>query len=282
MPGLVIDRFGDTLVCQTNTAGMEKLKVFWLSALQDLLKPTRIICREDMPLRQKEGLTISASNDVPVETLAVEENDLKYYVDPIQGQKTGWFYDQRANRAWVAQRAKGKTVLDLYTYCGGFGLLAAKHGAKGVTLVDSSQKALDLAKMAGDENHFTQCQYLKAQIFTLLPDLQAAGQTYDIVIADPPAFVKQIAHKSQGLRGYQKLARLVSPLVTKGGLLIIASCSHHASSNEFRQAVELGVTKANRKATLLRKAGADSDHPIHPLLPETHYLKCLAFAIDDL
>jgi 23S rRNA (cytosine1962-C5)-methyltransferase len=232
-----------------------------------------------VPLREKEGLTLTESAQIDSSLFKVEENDFLYYVDLNNGQKTGWFYDQRANRAWLADRVKQKTVLDLYSYCGGFGLLAAKRGALKVTLVDSSQKALDLAQLAA-QNANLSCDFIKADIFSLLPTLQEKGQTFDVVAVDPPAFVKQQKYQAQGLKGYQKLAKMVAPLVTKGGLLMITSCSHHASSFEFRQAVEQGMQKANRNFKLMRKSGADSDHPIHPLLPETHYLKNLSYLVE--
>ncbi|MFI4937827.1 MAG: class I SAM-dependent rRNA methyltransferase [Candidatus Berkiellales bacterium] len=283
LPGLVIDRFGDTLVCQTNTAGMEKLKPLWFSALQTLLKPKRVIFRDDVPLRSKEGLELSISAPIgDLETLIeVEENGLTFYADPKSGQKTGWFYDQRLNRHWIAERACGKTVLDLYTYSGGFGIAAAGKGAKHVTLVDSSEHALMLVKQAATTNHvLSSCELIREQVFLLLPRLIAAKQKFELVIADPPAFVKQANHKAVGLRGYQKLSFLASQLVAPGGMFFIASCSHHATSHDFRQAVEQGIQKAQRQFQLLRKGGADTDHPIHPLLPQTHYLKSLTYKLN--
>lgn len=279
LPGLIIDRFNDRLVCQTNTAGMDRLKIYWQNALEFLLNPCQLIYREDVPLREKEGLVLNENTQNDSALCTVEENDFLYYVDLIQGQKTGWFYDQRANRAWLAERVKHKTVLDLYSYCGGFGLLAAKKGALKVTLVDSSQKALDLAQLAAERANLS-CDFIKADIFSLLPILQEQGQTFDVVAVDPPAFVKQQKYQAQGLKGYQKLAKMVSPLVAKGGLFMITSCSHHASSFEFRQAIEQGMQKAKRNFRLIRKSGADSDHPIHPLLPETHYLKNLSYLLE--
>ncbi len=283
LPGLVIDRFGDTLVCQTSTAGMEKLKKYWLPALQQLLNPTRIIFRDDIASRLKEGLTTSIS--APIGELephiSILENGNTFFANPTDGQKTGWFYDHRANREWMSKFCKNKTVLDLYSYSGGFGIAAAKAGATSVKLVDSSQLALSLATMAASENQVLgNCEFIKESVFDLLPELHSQGQLFDVVIADPPAFVKQAQHKGSGLRGYQKLAKQCAQLVAPNGLLFMASCSHHAQTQEFRQAIETGITKGGRTLKFIRKGGADKDHPIHPLLPENHYLKALLYQLD--
>lgn len=283
LPGLIIDRFGDTLVCQTNTAGMEKLKPLWFPALQDLLKPTRVIFRDDAPSRTKEGLTLEVTAPIGSldEQIIVEENGMLYIADPNKGQKTGWFYDQRTNRKWVSERTRHKTVLDLYTYSGGFGISALGQQARHVTFVDGSENALSLAQSAAHKNNVeSRATFIHEDVFALLPRLHEANQQFEVVIADPPAFVKQAYHKGSGLNGYQKLAKLASEVVAPGGLLFIASCSHHASNADFRQAVEKGIANSGRTAALIRKAGADKDHPIHPLLPQSQYLKSLAFRFD--
>ena len=282
-PGLIIDRFGDTLVCQTSTAGMEALKPFWFKALTQVLSPTRVIFRDNVALRAKEGLTLSVT--APIGELngliEVKENGALYFADPSEGQKTGWFFDQRANRRWVSLQTKNKTVLDLYSYSGGFGLAAAMQNAAHVTMVDSSEKALNLAKMASVANKVEdRCDFIQSDIFDCLPRLIEENRQFDVVIVDPPAFVKLQSQLGAGLRGYQKLAKLACQLVTPGGLFFMASCSHHASPTDFRKTIELGIQKADRTATFLRKGGADKDHPIHRLLPENHYLKSYAFQLD--
>lgn len=283
LPGLIIDRFGDTLVCQTSTAGMEKLRSIWLEALNKLIQPKRVIFRDDVLSRQKEGLSseITVSIGALSAPLEVLENGATYYGDPLEGQKTGWFFDQRSNRQWVAKHCQQKSVLDLYTYSGGFGILAACQGARSVKLVDASEKALTLAKMAASANQVTEiCEFIKDNVFDLLEQFCQNNETFDVVIADPPAFVKQAQHKGAGLRGYQKLAKLASQVVAPGGKLFIASCSHHANVTDFRQAVETGIKKGGREMTFLYKGGADKDHPIHPLLPESHYLKALMYELN--
>lgn len=281
LPGLIVDRFGDTFVCQTNTAGMDQLKPIWLEALVELFNPTRVIFKDTAPLRAREGLELTTTAPIgSLEgTIDIIENDLQYLGNPM-GQKTGWFYDHRANRHWVASRAKKQRVLDLYTYHGGFGLLAATKGAHHVTLVDSSEAALNLTKETAAKHQLSNCDFIQDTVFEVLERLIENQSQFDIVVADPPAFVKQANHQGAGLRGYQKLARLASQVIAPNGMLFIASCSHHASSNEFRGAVEAGMEKSERSFNLLRKAGADKDHPIHPQLPETHYLKSLAYRLD--
>lgn len=281
LPGLIIDRFDETLVCQTNTAGMERLKPLWLAALIDLIKPARVIFKDDTPSREKEGLALTITTPIgsPIDEIKIIENGLTYY-SQYGGQKTGWFYDHRANRFWIASRTKKKTVLDLYAYQGGFGLLAAAKGAKQVTCVDRSAPALALAHHTANQHGFSQCEFIQEEIFTWLENAIQKKILFDIVIADPPAFVKQAQHQAAGLRGYQKLARLASQVVAPGGMLFIASCSHHAQPADFRKVVEMGIQKSERAFSLLRKAGADKDHPIHPLLPETQYLKSLAYRLD--
>lgn len=280
LPGLIVDRFDETVVCQTNTAGMEKLKPFWLKALQKCLSPKRIILRDDVPLREKEGLTLNVSAPLGnlEDLIEVKENNLVFYADPLKGQKTGWFFDQRTNRHWISQRVKKKTVLDLYTYTGGFGIACAARGAKHVTLVDASEYGIALAKSSAEKNGVIhQCEFIIEDVFSLLPSLIEKQQKFDVIIADPPAFVKQAFSKGSGLKGYEKLAKLVSQVLTPQGILFIASCSHHASHGDFRQAIEKGISKAGREAKLIRKSGADRDHPTHRLLAQSQYLKSLAY-----
>lgn len=281
LPGLIIDRFNDTFVCQTNTAGMELLKPLWLSALIEVFSPGRVICKDDSPTREKEQLerTLTAPIGQVEGLLDVMENETCYYADPAS-QKTGWFYDHRANRLWVASRVKKKRVLDLFTFQGGFGILAARHQAAQVTLVDSSAHALSLCEKTASLNQLNNCEFVHSDVFEALVHYIAQQKTFEVVVADPPAFIKQLQHQAAGLRGYQKLARLCAQVVAKDGLLFIASCSHHAPHKDFRDAVEKGLTQANRGFELLRKAGADKDHPIHPLVPQTQYLKSLVYRLD--
>ncbi len=282
LPGLIIDRFGDFVVCQTTTTGMEVLKPIWVSALKNLLHPKGIIFRDDTGSRRKEGLRqeVTIDGESPPQPIKVLERDTIYFANLLTGQKTGWFFDQRENRGYAANYAKNQDVLDLYTHSGGFGLAAAQQGAKSVTLVDASSEALTLAQLAAVENKVDSlCCYEEGDIFELLPAWVNEGRAYGLVIADPPAFIKDKLHIPSGLKGYQKLANLCAKLTLPGGVLFIASCSHHAELNTFRRAVETGIQEAGREYKLLRTSFADKDHVIHPQLQQNSYLKALCYRV---
>lgn len=283
LPGLVIDRFNDIIVCQTSTAGMEKLKSLWLPAIQELLNPSAIVLRDDVPARKKEGLSIATSiyfGSVP-EYVEVHEHNRIYYANLLTGQKTGWFYDQRANRTYLSELVAGKNVLDLYSHSGGFGIAAGKGKAARVTMVDSSALALTLAASAAKLNGIENlCNYTRADAYEYLEECVASGKQFDIIMADPPAFIKEKRFIMAGLKGYQKLAFLCAKTVVDNGIFCIASCSHHASENSLQRAVEDGIKRAGRKYKLIHKAGADKDHPVHPALPESKYLKFMAYRLE--
>jgi 23S rRNA (cytosine1962-C5)-methyltransferase len=274
LPGLLIDRFGGTYVVQVGTAGMDALKPLWAMAMESLLQPEAIVLRNDASARELEKLPreVQVMKGAVPELVEVLENGFVYYADLLKGQKTGWFYDQRDNHKMVAERAKGKTVLDMYAHSGGFGLLAAKMGAKEVTLVDSSSLALELAKKAADKNGVG-ATYKRGDAFELMEKLAGEGKRYDIVIADPPPFVKTKKDIAAGLKGYAKMAKLAAALVAPGGHMFAASCSHHASRGAFAKAVMDGTGKAGREAQVVKQTGAAPDHPRHLLLPQSEYLK---------
>lgn len=274
LPGLLIDRFGDTLVIQTGTAGMENLLPIIIETLEEILQPKTIILRNDNSARKLEGLpqevkVIKGDVEKWVELI---ENDCIYLANLINGQKTGWFYDQRDNRKIIADLARGKSVVDIYSHSGGFGLLAAKSGASSVTLVDSSALALDMAKQAAALNNLD-IECMKGDAFAVMESLAKSGKRFDIVLADPPAFVKSKKDIASGLKGYEKVAKLSAGLVAENGLLFVASCSHHAGRSAFNKAVLEGVKKAGFAAEIIKQTGAASDHPRHKLLLQSEYLK---------
>jgi 23S rRNA (cytosine1962-C5)-methyltransferase len=280
VPGLVIDRFGDTVTVQIGTAGMEKQITAITMALDAVLKPKTIVLRADAPSRSLEGLE-SYVKTVKGEghRIAVEENGARYIADLAEGQKTGWYYDQRDNRAFIAGFAKGKTVLDAYSYTGGFGILAAKAGAKEVVCLDSSAPALAIAEESARANG-VKIQAVKADVFEELERLKTAGETFDIVLADPPPFVKSKKDLEPGAKAYRKLTRLAADVTAPGGLLMVASCSHNIPPERFAAECAQGLLRTGRRASLIRQAGAGIDHPVHPLLPESAYLKALVYALD--
>ncbi len=277
LPGLVIDRYGDTLALQANTAGMDALTPALVEALAGLLSPRLIVARNDSAVRGLEGLPeetrLLLGEAAPAE---VEEGGLRFAVDLLGGQKTGWFFDQRENRDRVARLAAGATVLDAFCHTGGFGLRCAVAGAARVTLLDRSAPALELAAQTATANGLAErVETRRAEALEELERLAAAGARFDIVVADPPAFAKTRKDQPAALRGYAKLARLAATLVAPGGFLFVASCSHHVSAGEFGDAVVWGLGRAHRTSRILFQGGAGPDHLVHPLLPESAYLKAM-------
>jgi 23S rRNA (cytosine1962-C5)-methyltransferase len=283
LPGLVVDRFAAVLAVQFNAAGMVRLEPLVLTALDTLLAPEAIVLRNDSPARAIEGLipeTRMAKGmlDQPV---VVDENGGMFLADPVAGQKTGWFFDQRDNRRFVGALARGARVLDLYCFTGGFAVQAARNGAASVLGIDQSEPALSLAAQAAARNGVGgACTFQRGEAFAEAARLAAAGERFDIVIADPPAFAKSRSDVPAALRGYRKLTRLAASVTSTGGLLFLACCSHNVGEPEFAEAVRRGLADAGRSARIIRVAGADADHPIHPSLSETGYLKTLTLALD--
>jgi 23S rRNA (cytosine1962-C5)-methyltransferase len=283
LPGTVIDRFGDVVAIQANTAGMDRLMPLLIEAVERLLAPKAIVLRNDSAARQLEGLQTytklaKGAIDGPVELV---ENGRRFFADLESGQKTGWFFDQRDNRAAVARFAGDSRVLDLYTYAGGFAVLAAAAGAREVVAVDRSDRALELAAQAAQVNGVAgRCRFVRAEAFAELERLAGAGERYDVIVADPPAFVKSRKDLNQGARAYRKLARLCAALAAPGGFLFIASCSHHVDVPLFAEQVRRGLSDAARGGRILQTTGAAADHPVHPHLPESAYLKAQLIQID--
>jgi 23S rRNA (cytosine1962-C5)-methyltransferase len=282
LPGLVADRFADTLVLQVTTAGMERLTGDVLTALDALLAPRNVILRNDAPARALEGLAAEVKTvKGSAEILRLEENGAAYFADPSSGHKSGWYYDQRDNRAFMAMLANGKRVLDAYCYTGGFAVLAAKHGARESVGIDSSAPALELAQRGAAENGVAEiCRFRKADVFQELERLVAARERFDVVICDPPPFVRARKDLEPGAKAYRKLARLAAGVTAPGGFLFLASCSHNIPRDRFALECAAGIARAERNAAVIRDAGAGPDHPVHPALPETAYLKALVYALD--
>jgi len=280
---LIIDRYGDTAVMQFNTAGMDRLTDLVVAALDTLLPLTTIILRNDSASRRLEGLPqavtiLRGDGEAPV---IVRENGVEFLSHPASGQKTGWFYDQRRNRNFVASLDKDAPVADLFCQGGGFAIQARGAGAARAVLVDGSAPAREAAMESAARNGVdSRCSTVKADAFEEMQRLADAGERFDIVIADPPAFVRTRKDQRAGGRAYRKMARFAARLVAPGGILFVASCSHHMTPELFRDAVRDGLGDARRTGRILREAGAGPDHPVHPNLPETAYLKSLTLALD--
>ena len=283
LPGLIIDRFNKVLSVQLNTAGMQLLWPMLQDVLLKTIKPTGIILKNDSASRALEGLareTIVAHGSVEG-LLEVRENGITYFADIAGGQKTGWYFDQRDNHALVAHYAKdAASVLDLYTHGGGFALLAAQAGAKKVVAVDSSELALAMAEKAAKHNKLKQVTFHRADVFEDLERRISAKEKYEVVVADPPAFVKSRKDIAAGARGYRKLARMSAEVTAPNGLLFIASCSHNMELPNFIESVASGLNDAGRTGRILHTTFAAPDHPTHPHLPESAYLKGLLLRLD--
>jgi 23S rRNA (cytosine1962-C5)-methyltransferase len=283
LPGLVVDRYGDALAVQANTAGMDRLlEPALLEALRGLLAPRLVVARNDASVRSLEGLPqeVRPLLGDAAEPARAEEGGLGFAVDLLGGQKTGWFFDQRENRDRVARLSPGAAVLDAFCHAGGFGLRCAASGASRVVLLDRSAHALDLAARTAAENGLSaRTETRRAEALDELERMGSTGERFDVVVADPPAFAKSRRDQPAALKGYAKLARLAAALVAPGGFLFLASCSHHVAPGDFTDACVWGVGRARREGRILFQGGAGPDHPVHPMLPESAYLKAVLFQL---
>jgi 23S rRNA (cytosine1962-C5)-methyltransferase len=281
LPGLVVDRFGDYLVVQMAVAGLEALQTEILEALNSLIKPKGIVLRNDHSARELEQLPdqLQTIGEVP-DYLPVLENGVMFEVPATTGQKTGWFYDHRVNRQFLAPLCAGKRVLDVFCYLGGWGLQAAALGASAVTFVDASAQALEGVQRNAQRNGFTQpLTCLKGKAVDVLKDLVAAGEKFDVVILDPPAFIKKRKDQKAGEAAYRHMNELAIRLLGKDGLLVSASCSMPLENATLTEIVRAAARHNDRHAQLLWTGCQGPDHPVHPAIPETAYIKAQFFRI---
>ncbi|MFH2093787.1 MAG: class I SAM-dependent rRNA methyltransferase [Pseudomonadota bacterium] len=276
LPGLIIDRFGSHLCVQLNTAGMELVKNDLIDALKAVINPESILLRNDSSVRSLEGLTRTveeAFGTVPREVELIE-NHVRMLAPLHDGQKTGWFYDQRLNRAWLKQFVRDRRVLDLFSYVGSFGVQAAAFGATAVVAIDASGPALAMAQknavLNNVENRFST---LQGDAFDLLKELKAAGEQFEVIIVDPPAFIKRKKDHKQGLQAYHRINEQAMQLLAPDGILVSASCSMHLQSEELVDVLRSAGRRHNRHVRILFEGMQGPDHPVHPAIPETRYLK---------
>jgi len=282
-PGLILDRYEDIVALQMNSAAVEALETPILEALDAVIAPKVVLLRNESAARLQEGLsqTVRFHRGGLSKPVALLENGCVFFADLREGQKTGWFYDQRDNRAFMAHLSQGKTVLDVYSYTGGFAVTAAVAGAEQVISVDRSAPAQALAAQAADRNGVQEkIRFERGDAFAVLEQFGAAKQQFDVVIVDPPAFAKSKKDIQQGQRGYRKLIKRAVPLVKPGGYLFAASCSHYMPLGPFAQQVAGGVTDLHREGRVVLQSGAAPDHPLHPHLPESAYLKAVVMMLD--
>lgn len=276
LPGLVIDRFDDVFVVQIGTAGMERFKDDILAVLVDLYQPRAVVWRNDMASRELEGLErykTLAYGDLSEPVYAVE-NGAKFAIPVLDGQKTGWFYDHREARAQMIPLVKGKRVLDVFSYLGGWGVEAAVAGASEVVCVDASESALDGVHRNAELNNVAdKLTSYQGNAFEVLNVLAQQGEKFDVVIVDPPAFVKRKKDFKAGAEGYRRINELALRLVEMGGVLVSASCSHHMSRDHLLNQIQAAAGHVVRSLQVFGQAHQAADHPIHPSIPETEYLK---------
>lgn len=276
LPGLVIDRYGDHLTVQVSTAGMECRRDALEAALRTLLAPTSILWANDLAARGLEGLSREQQSAGPVpERLEVPENGCRFLAPCATGQKTGWFYDQRADRRELARYAADADVLDIFSYVGGFGVTAAAAGARSVTFIDASAQALDFAAENAARNApHCPAQTLCGDAFDLLRRLRDEGRRFQVISLDPPAFIKRRKDAALGLAAYRQANDLAVQLLAPGGIIATSSCSHHLEAQALRACLTQAAAKRKLHARLVFSGGQGPDHPIHAAMPETAYLKC--------
>ncbi|MGE4264089.1 MAG: class I SAM-dependent rRNA methyltransferase [Desulfovibrio sp.] len=276
LPGLVVDRFGDVLAVQIGTAGMERVRADIVDALTELVAPRGILLKNDLPGRELEGLprvVELAAGEAPDEAETLE-NGCRFVFPLAGGQKTGWFYDMRETRALAASLSAGRSVLDVFSYAGGLGVACAHAGATRAVCLDASGVALSYAaKSAALSGVAERVETLEADALSGLKDLRAKGQRFGLVSVDPPAFVKRRKDMEKGLAAYRTANRLALELVEDGGFLIACSCSQHVGRDDLRKVLAGAARDAGVRLTLVRQCHQAADHPIHPAMPETEYLK---------
>ncbi|MBD8495929.1 class I SAM-dependent rRNA methyltransferase [Pseudomonas syringae] len=278
LPGLVVDRFDHILVVQLASATMEQHKDDVIAALVQVLKPSGILFKNDSSARDAEGLNryVETVYGAVPEWVALEENGVKFEAPVLGGQKTGWFYDHRMNRARLAPYVKGKRVLDLYSYIGGWGIQAGAFGASEVFCVDASAFALDGVERNAALNGFAEkVTCIEGDVFEALKELKASEERFDVIVADPPAFIKRKKDMKNGEGAYRRLNEQAMRLLSKDGILVSASCSMHLPEDDLQNILLQSARHLDRNIQLLERGGQGPDHPVHPAIVETRYIKSI-------
>lgn len=279
IPSLIVDFYNGIFVIQTLTQGTEKLKQTFVEILRGEFSPQAIVERNDARVRLLEKLEIQNSvlyGEVPAETV-IEQDGIKFFITPLEGQKTGSFLDQRENH-FVARKYAFGRALDCFTFNGGFALNIAASCEK-VTALDISDEAINLAKRNAELNEISNVHFQTANVFDALRELEKSGEKFDTIILDPPAFVKNRNALKQAVRGYKEINLRALKLLNPNGILITCSCSYHFTEEIFLQTMEEAVRDSRRKVHLVEKRMQASDHPILVGMPETYYLKCFIFRV---
>ncbi len=277
LPGLVVDRFGEALVAQITTAGMERVRDEVVAVLAEIPGVTSVQLRNDTSSRGLEGLDsyIADAHGTVPERVHIVENGARFSVPLAGGQKTGWFYDHRLNRARLRDYVVGKRVLDVFSYIGGWGVQAAVAGATEVVCVDSSAGALEEMQRSTELNGVEErVSGVRGDAFQMLQEMSRGGERFDAIVLDPPAFIKRKKDQKEGERAYQRLNQMALELLRPGGILVSASCSYHLSRDSLLGTMLRASRQAGVDLQILEEGHQGPDHPIHPAIPETSYLKC--------
>lgn len=277
LPGLIADRFGTTLVLQINTAGMEAVTDTILEAVKTVIPEIEtIVLRNDSGVRQQEGLESDVKVVVgsPHEKLLLEENEARFHAPLLEGQKTGWFYDHRLNRSRMKEYVLGKRVLDVFSYLGGWGIQAALYGAKEVVCVDASALAVSYIQENAQLNQVAdKVKTIEEDAFVALKKLAEAKEKFDVIVLDPPAFVKKFKDKKEGALAYLRINEAALKLLVPGGILMSCSCSMHMSYDDLVQAIRRASLHVGCDLQIVERGHQAPDHPVHLAIPEIDYLK---------
>jgi 23S rRNA (cytosine1962-C5)-methyltransferase len=279
LPSLIVDRYNDCFVIQTLSQGMDALKRMWIELLVERYHPRAIVERNEARVRDLEGLPRATGvvyGSDPGE-LAIEESEVRFAVNLVEGQKTGAFLDQRENRIAARGYARGR-VLDTFTYQGAFALHLARD-AEQVIAVDVSAPAIAAARKNAELNGTTNIEFVEANVFDLLREMEQAGERFDVINVDPPAFAKNRGSIEGAIRGYKEINLRAMKMLAPGGTLITSSCSYHMSEDAFLNVLADAAADAGRSAQLVEKRTQARDHPVLISMPETHYLKCMILKI---
>lgn len=278
LPGLIVDRFGDYLVVQLNNSGIERYREPLLAALVECLQPAGILLRGDSRNRREQGLADAVEvvyGDVPSE-VPLEENGVRFLAPVHAGQKTGWFYDHRMARARLAPWVSGKAVLDVYSYIGGWGIQAAAFGAASVCCLDSSARALEGVEVNAGLNNVEQIVSTRCgSAPETMQAMRGEGLLFDVVILDPPAFIQRKKDLKKGIAAYRRINELGLKLLRPGGLLVSGSCSMHLARSDLMFAMQQAAVRSGCQLRVVEQGAQGPDHPIHPAIPETEYLKAV-------
>jgi 23S rRNA (cytosine1962-C5)-methyltransferase len=283
LPGLVVDRYGSACVVQIGTAGMERLKPQIQEALRQVLRCEALLFKNDSSARELEGLPsyVEAAMGTFGEFAAVLEDGVEFQAPLAAGQKTGWFFDQAANRRALPKYVqKGSRILDVFSYVGAWGVRAAMSGAREVVCVDSSASALELAA-ANAERNGVKIATRRGDAFDVLEDLLREGAAFDVVIIDPPAFAKRKKDLPKALAAYKRLNQLAMQAVVDDGFLVSCSCSFHVGAEELQEAIAKAARAADKHLQIIEMGSQAPDHPVHPAIPETRYLKAYFCRVSD-